>query len=160
MSYISKIDLSSETRASSITLLQVSLASAIDLSLQVKQAHWNIKGMNFIALHKYLDELHESVNSFVDTLAERITAFSGLAEGSLAQVTEKTTLTSYPTKELIAEGHLEALTTSIANLGAYIRKAIDISADKGDAGTSDIFTEISRELDHNLWLLEAHLKIK
>lgn len=158
MLHKSKIDLDFNTRNESIGFLQISLASSIDLSLQIKQAHWNIKGLQFIGLHKFLDELHEVVNDFVDLIAERITALSGDAEGNLAHVVEKTILSAYPTGINSITDHIEALTDSISTLGEFVRNAIKATDEKDDMGTSDLFTEVSRGLDHNLWLLEAHLQ--
>ena len=154
----SKIDLDLKKRKESIALLQVGLTSSLDLSLQVKQAHWNIKGMNFIAVHKYLDELHEAISSYADLMAERITALAGDAGGTLKQVAEETILPAYPTQIKTIEEHIDALTTAIATLGGYMRTAIDTTANSEDSGTSDLFTEVSRGLDHNLWLLEAHIQ--
>lgn len=158
MLHKSKIDLSTKKRESSIALLQGNLSSSIDLSLQIKQAHWNSKGMNFIAFHKFLDELHESINEFVDTLAERITALGGDAGGTLSQVAKQTSLPPYPHNINAIKDHIDALTTAIATLGGEIRKAIDLADNNGDMGTSDLFTEVSRGLDQNLWLLEAHIQ--
>lgn len=158
MLHKSKIDLDFDIRKESIALLQVSLASSIDFSLQVKQAHWNIKGMNFIAFHKHLDELRETIDSYADMIAERIVALADDAGGTLAQVKKKTLLPDYPEKINSIPDHIEALTTAISTLGAYIRKAIDTTAEAGDLATSDLFTELTRGLDHNLWLLEAHVQ--
>ncbi|HEV7447429.1 MAG TPA: DNA starvation/stationary phase protection protein Dps, partial [Steroidobacteraceae bacterium] len=96
----------------------------------------------------------------VDTLAERITALGGTAYGTLAAVSQATSLKPYPTD--IAEGaqHVDALSTAVADFGAKVRKAIDDSARAGDADTSDLFTGISREIDKDLWFLEAHLHAK
>ena len=110
-------------------------------------------------MHKHLDELRETVDEYVDTIAERITALADDAEGTIAQVSKKTILPAYPGKINAINDHIEALTTSISTLGAYVRNAIDKTADGGDLGTSDLFTEVSRGLDQNLWLLEAHVQV-
>lgn len=43
--------LSENIRAQSIGLLNKHLVAAIDLQAQVKQAHWNVRGPGFIAIH-------------------------------------------------------------------------------------------------------------
>lgn len=149
-------DLPLTTRTRAIELLNARLADAIDLGTQTKHAHWNVKGPNFIALHELFDQLAESVEDQIDTIAERVTALGGTAHGTLAAVARGTSLRPYP--EDIADGaaHVEALATVLADFGKKTRAAIDESAQLGDAGTSDLFTGISRETDKNLWLLEAH----
>ncbi len=151
-------DLPARTRTRNIELLNARLADAIDLGLQAKHAHWNVKGPNFIALHELFDDVAENVEEHVDTLAERITALGGTAAGTLAAVGRASTLAPYP--QDITEGlaHVEALARSLAGFGAQVRKAIAESAEFGDADTSDLFTGISRDLDKYLWFLEAHLQ--
>src|SRR3974377_1870184 len=66
-----KNDLSETVRAKAIEMLNARLADAIDLQTQTKQAHWNVKGPNFIALHELFDEINEDVEDYVDDIAER-----------------------------------------------------------------------------------------
>jgi starvation-inducible DNA-binding protein len=158
--YDTRNDLAAELRGRMIELLNGRLADAIDLGTQAKQAHWNVKGPNFIALHELFDQVAEHVEDHIDTLAERVTALGGTAQGTLAAVSRKTTLKSYPSDITDGAQHVDALSSAIADFGAKVRKAIDESASAGDAGTSDLFTGISRELDKDLWFLEAHLHAK
>jgi starvation-inducible DNA-binding protein len=150
-------DLPPATRSQAIELLNARLADAIDLGTQTKHAHWNVKGPNFIALHELFDRIAESVEDQVDTLAERVTALGGTARGTLVAVARGTSLKPYP--EDISDGaaHVQALAGVLADFGRKVRAAIDESAKFGDAGTSDLFTGISREADKNLWFLEAHM---
>jgi len=150
-------DLSADTRTQVIRLLNARLADAIDLALQTKHAHWNVKGPNFIALHELFDQIAEQIEAQVDGIAERVTALGGTAGGTLAAVSRTTTLKAYP--EQIVEGvaHLEALATALADFGRKVRAGIDETARLGDADSADLFTEISREADKQLWFLEAHL---
>lgn len=152
-----KNDLPLGTRTAAVELLNARLADAIDLGTQVKHAHWNVKGPNFIALHELFDKVAESVEDQIDTIAERVTALGGTARGTLAAVARGTSLKPYP--EEISDGlaHVEALSTVLADFGRKVRAAIEESAKMGDADTSDLFTGISRETDKTLWFLEATL---
>jgi starvation-inducible DNA-binding protein len=149
--------LSAKTRARIVDLLNARLADAIDLQLQAKQAHWNVKGPNFIALHELFDKIAGEVDGHVDDLAERITALGGTAEGTLQAVVGRSRLEPYPLA-LTGRAHLEALAAALARFGKAVRKAIDESGKAGDADTSDLFTGISRDADKSLWLVEAHLQ--
>jgi starvation-inducible DNA-binding protein len=158
--YETKNDLPIVLRTRMVELLNRRLADAIDLGAQAKQAHWNVKGPNFIALHELFDDVAEHIEDHIDTLAERITALGGTAYGTIAAASRTTSLEPYP--ENITDGvqHIEALSSAIADFGSKARKGIDEAADAGDADTSDLFTGISREIDKDLWFLEAHLHAK
>ena len=92
--------------------------------------------------------------------SERITALGGTAQGTIASVAKVTSLRPYP--EGLSEGlqHVDALSAALANFGAKVRAGIDQAARLGDADTADVFTEVSRDTDKNLWFLEAHLAAK
>jgi starvation-inducible DNA-binding protein len=158
--YATKNDLPADVRRNTVELLNSRLADAIDLGAQAKQAHWNVKGPNFIALHELFDSVAEHVEDQIDTLAERITALGGTAHGTVAAAARTTSLKPYP--EDIADGlqHVEALSSALADFGAKVRKGIEEAARLGDADTSDLFTGISRDADKDLWFLEAHLYAK
>jgi starvation-inducible DNA-binding protein len=153
-------DLTLATRSKVVKLLNERLADAIDLGTQVKHAHWNVKGPNFIALHELFDKLAEAVEDQIDTIAERATALGGVAHGTLAEVARATSLKPYPAAITEGVAHVKALASVLAAFGAKVRAAIAESARLGDADTSDLFTGVSREVDKYLWFLEAHLHAK
>lgn len=149
-------DLPESTRKQVVDLLNVSLADALNLGLQSKQAHWNVKGANFIALHELFDKVHGASEEFVDDLAERITALGGTAEGTLPAITPRTSLPVYPLTITSGSDHVKHLSKALATFGASVRKNIDQTTDWKDAGTADLYTGISREVDKLLWFVEAH----
>ncbi len=151
-----KIDLPKGKREKVIEILNQRLADAIDLKSQAKQAHWNVKGMSFIALHELFDQVATEIEAHVDTLAERITALGGTALGTVRVAAQKSSLNEYPHEIFEGSAHVEALSSALADFGAKVRRNIDETAELGDADTSDIFTEISRSIDKLLWLVEAH----
>jgi len=149
-------DLPDTTRSQMIDLLNERLADAIDLQLQSKQAHWNVKRAQFIALHKLFDELHDAAAEYVDLLAERAVQLGGIAEGTSASVAERSELPQYPVNISSGEEHVWAVSNALASFGGRIRQAIDDADELGDAATTDIFTEIARGVDKWLWFVEAH----
>jgi starvation-inducible DNA-binding protein len=158
--YDTKNDLPSAVRAKVTELLNERLADAIDLGTQAKQAHWNVKGPNFIALHELFDTVAEHIEDHTDTLAERITALGGTARGTIAAVARSSSLKQYPGEITDGIQHVDALSSAVADFGAKVRQGIDDAARLDDADTSDLFTGISREIDKDLWFLEAHLHAK
>ncbi|GAC1515594.1 MAG: DNA starvation/stationary phase protection protein Dps [Gemmatimonadaceae bacterium] len=151
-----KNDLSTEIREQSIAILQQRLTDAIDLQTQCKQAHWNVKGENFIALHKLFDEINEAVEEYVDLLAERAVMLGGQVEGTARVVARKSKLAEYPLGAVNGTDHVEALSSALAQFGELIRGVIDELDDLGDKDSADIATEISRGIDQWVWFVEAH----
>ena len=152
----SKIDLPEVTRREMANLLNARLADAIDLSTQMKQAHWNVKGQSFIALHELFDTIHGEVLTYVDNLAERIVTMGGMASGTAEVVAHQSTLPRYPLDIVSGNDHVEAVSVALAAFGSAIRSAIAVAGTADDADTEDLFVEISRAVDKNLWLVEAH----
>ena len=155
-----KNDLKSNTKTASIELLNARLADAIDLALISKQAHWNVKGPQFIAIHEMLDGFRTELDGHVDTMAERAVQLGGTAHGTSQDVSKASTLKPYPADIHKTKDHLAALIDRYAAMAKSVRKAIDESDEAGDAGTVDIFTAFSRSLDKSLWFLEAHVQEK
>lgn len=149
-------DLQDFIRGQVINLLNERLADAIDLQLQTKQAHWNVRGPSFIALHKLFDDIEASVRAYVDILAERIVQLGGIAEGTGASVVERSQLPQYPINITTGDEHVWALSNALASFGACIRRASDEANELGDANAADLCTEISRGIDKWLWMVEAH----
>jgi starvation-inducible DNA-binding protein len=154
--FATKNDLSEDIRGRLVQLLNARLADCIDLQTQCKQAHWNVKGPSFIALHKLFDEINEEVEEYVDLLAERVVQLGGVAEGTARCAAERSTLSEYPSNISAGPEHVEALSTALAAFGKVSRRAIDEAEKLGDADTTDILTEISRGIDKWLWFVEAH----
>ena len=152
-----KNDLSEAIRSKVVDLLNARLADAIDLQTQCKQAHWNVKGANFIALHKLFDEVNEDVEEYVDLIAERAVQLGGLAEGTARSVAKRSALAEYSARGADSREHVQALSSALSSFGKAVRAAITQTDDIGDADTADIFTEISRGVDKWLWFVEAHL---
>ena len=153
-----KNDLSEATRVKTVELLNARLADCKDLQTQTKQAHWNVKGPNFIALHELFDKINEDVEEYVDDIAERAVQLGGVAEGTARMVAKRTSLTEYPLSAADGRSHVEALSSALAAFGKAARQAIGEANELGDLDTADLFTEVSRGIDKWLWFVEAHMQ--
>lgn len=154
--YPTKNDLPEATRLEAIGLLNQRLADCIDLQTQCKQAHWNVKGPSFIALHKLFDDINEDVEEYVDLLAERVVQLGGVAEGTVGVVAERSKLIDYPLGLSTGAEHVAALSDALAAFGRTARVGIEEMNELEDADSADILTEISRGVDKWLWFVEAH----
>lgn len=156
--YETRIDLSLDIRTAVIAHLNQTLAASLDLKTQVKQAHWNVKGMDFYQLHLLFDGMASELEEFVDLVAERVTALGGLALGTARVAAATSILPEYPLDALTGADHIIALADRYARYGQHLRAEIATTDDLGDADTADLYTEISRAIDKRLWFLEAHLQ--
>lgn len=154
--FSTKIDLPEASRVQAIQLLNQRLADGIDLQTQCKQAHWNVKGSNFIALHKLFDEINEDVEEYVDLIAERIVQLGGIADGTARRVANRTSLLDYPSNLSSSAQHVAALSDVLAQFGRSARVGIEEMNELEDAVSADMLTEIARGLDKWLWFVEAH----
>jgi starvation-inducible DNA-binding protein len=154
--YPTKNDLPQVSRIEIVQLLNQRLADCIDLKTQCKQAHWNVKGPSFIALHKLFDEINDSVESYADLLAERVVQLGGIAQGTARSVAGRTSLMDYPSALSTGGEHVAALSDVLAQFGRTARIGIEEMNALEDAGSADILTEISRGVDQWLWFVEAH----
>ncbi len=151
-----KNDLAEGKREVIAALLQERLSSAIAIQLQAKQAHWNVKGPSFIALHELFDAVVGEATGWVDEIAERIVALGGIADGRAQTVAAKSVVSEYPLEIQTGPEHVEALSNALAAFGKNVREGIDAADSAGDAGTADLFTGISRAVDKQLWFVESH----
>ncbi len=156
--FATRNDIAAKDRAKLVSLLNQRLADAADLKSQTKFAHWNVKGPNFIALHKLFDELAGVLDEHVDNIAERITALGGVAMGTVRQAAAMSQTAEFPANTFKGQEVVAAIADRYASVGKAMRQAIDESDELGDKDTADLFTGISRELDKFLYFLEAHLQ--
>ena len=151
-------DLSLESREKLVELLNARLADTLDLYSQVKQAHWNVKGPDFIQLHELYDMVAETVLPFVDEIAERATALGGLATGTVRMAAEASELDEYPLDGTDGQETVRLVADRLAAYGALVREAIETAdSELGDMDTADLFTDVSRAIDKHLWFVESHL---
>jgi starvation-inducible DNA-binding protein len=156
--YKTRIDIENEAREQIVALLNQQLADTFDLYSQTKQAHWNVKGLQFFQLHELFDKLAAELLDHVDTIAERSTTLGGTALGTARMAAANSRLPEYSADISGGRESVEALVERYAELACATRAAIDRTDELGDADTSDLFTGVSRALDKSLWFLEAHLQ--
>lgn len=154
----SRIDLPEETRKQIIEILNTTLAATSDLRSQVKQAHWNVKGMNFYQLHEMFDEMATQLTEYIDMVAERATALGGVARGTVRMAADDSILPEYPIDIINGVDHVTALAERFASYAKHLRENIDRADELKDQDTNDLYVEVSRTVDKYLWFLEAHLQ--
>jgi starvation-inducible DNA-binding protein len=154
--YETENDISQKRRLELNALMNQRLADAVDLQLQMKQAHWNVKGPHFIGLHELFDQIDEAVEAYVDLIAERVVQLGGIAEGTVRVAAARSRLEEYPLNIADGTAHVEAVSKALSTFGREARNTINQADELGDADAADIFTEVSRGIDKWLWFVEAH----
>lgn len=158
--YPTRIDLSADIRSEAIEILNQTLATTVDLKTQVKQAHWNVKGINFYQLHELFDEIANELEGYIDKFGERIVTLGSEAMGTARIAAQYSTLSEYPFNISDESEHLIALADRFATYARLVRDAAESTTQLGDATTADLYTQVSRVIDGHLWFLEAHLQVK
>ena len=153
-----RIELPPEIRLDVITMLNQTLACTVDLRSQVKQACWNVKGKDFIPLHTLFTTIAAALDSYADLVAERIAVLGGVVMGTTRIAATRSQLAEYPPTLIEGNAHVGALVERFAHYAMMMRSSITQAADVEDAGSAAIYTDISRGVDKQLWLLETHLQ--
>lgn len=145
-------------RKTAIEVLSARLSDATAMLLALKQAHWNVKGRNFIAIHELFDDVYERLEGHIDAMAERIQMLDGTAKGTAEHVAGTSTLEAYPLDLTSSEDHIRAVCERLRDLGGKVREGIDATDSAGEANAADILTNMSNDLDQDLWFIESHLE--
>ena len=154
--YTTENDLSETARTEMIKICNARLAEGVDLQMQCKYAHWNVKGPNFIGLHELFDKIAEEVESYVDEIAERVVQLGGIAQGTVRMAAARSRLEEYPPTIADGSAHVEAVARALSTFGREARVSIEEANALDDADTADLFTGVSRGIDKWLWFVEAH----
>jgi starvation-inducible DNA-binding protein len=145
-----------KVREQMVELLNARLADTADLAQQVRTAHWNVKGPQFIALHKLFDEIYEDISEHMDTVAERCAQLGGTVLGTMRVAAQQSQLPEYPLEITQGDQHVAEVAERLGIYGELCRNAIEQADKVDDQGTSDMFTEIVRMIDQWTWFVEAH----
>lgn len=148
--------LNDNAREASINHLNTALATGIQLQLALKQAHWNIKGPSFIAIHELLDVMRARMDAHVDGIAERCVILGGTADGTLSGVETNGKLEPYPRDAVQQNTHIDALKARMLQYVSLLHEAIKQTSEAGDDETADLFTGISRSVSKDTWFIGAH----
>ncbi|WP_299647422.1 DNA starvation/stationary phase protection protein Dps [uncultured Jannaschia sp.] len=148
--------LEKQTQSQMIDLLNARVADSVDLTLAVKQAHWNLRGSGYIGVHELLDEVAERMREHTDTMAERVAIMGGYARGTTQEAQANTTLDPYPVELTDIQAHIDELVKRFKHFGKNLREAIDAADEAGDEDVADLFTEVSRGVDKDAWFIGAN----
>jgi starvation-inducible DNA-binding protein len=152
-----RMDLPPDIRRYVIQLLNQTLACTVDLRSHVKQAGWNIRGPDFAPLQALFATMASELDTYADLMAERIAVLGGEARGTAHTAALLSRVAASPDAPVDGQAHVLALAERFAPYARAMRADIALAADVEDADTAAVYTDLSRGVDKQLWLLEAHL---
>lgn len=156
--YPTRNEIAEPVRDTLIVLLNQQLANTLDLYSQVKQCHWNVKGLHFIQLHLLFDSFADLLISVADLIAERTTALGGVALGTARLTASHSQFAEYPVGIVADKQVLEVLAQRYGAYNALLRNALKVATEDEDAVTADLFTEILRTTEKHLGMIESSLQ--
>ena len=139
-------------------VLNQALATTLDLKLQTKQAHWNVTGENFIALHELFDQVATAVEGYADQLAERSVQLGSKANGLVTDISRVSQLATFPSGINDGSKYVKVIASALRKTADQARDGIDTADDLGDKVSADIFTQVAGGLDKWRWFVESHIK--
>jgi starvation-inducible DNA-binding protein len=152
-----RMEIPEEIRRYVIQLLNQTLACTVDLRSHVKQAGWNVRGHDFAPLQVLFATTASELDAYADLMAERIAVLGGVARGTAQAAATQSRVVQYPDTLVDGHAHVVALAERFAPYATAMRGGITLAADVEDADTAAVYTDISRGVDKQLWVLEAHL---
>ena len=139
--------------------LNILLADEHILYIKTRNAHWNVEGQDFHAMHKFFEEQYGQLEEIIDDVAERIRALGHFAAGTLQSFLKLTHLTELSRQKNDSPGFIKSLLADHEEIIIYLRENINRYAnDLHDLGTSDFITGLMEKHEKMAWMLRAHLR--
>lgn len=154
-----KIGISKENLARIADTLNLLLADETVLYIKTRNAHWNVEGPDFHAMHLFFEEQYLDLATIIDDVAERIRALGHYAVASMKEYLQLTHLSEEEKEKNDSKGYIRALVKDHESIIMHMREDIDqYEKDWKDAGTSDFVTGLMEKHSKMAWMLRAHLK--
>ncbi|MBX3312368.1 MAG: DNA starvation/stationary phase protection protein [Microbacteriaceae bacterium] len=135
------------------------VANLTALSVDAKQAHWHVRGPNFLQIHELLDTVVDHAREQTDIVAERIVALGEPLDARIQWLAKVTTTPELPAGFQNTDVFIEGIVSQIDATLKLVRGAID-ALDDIDLPSQDIVIALATELEKDRWFLASHLVTK
>ncbi len=153
------IGIKKANRKAVVDMLQQMLADEFLLYTKTRNAHWNVEGIDFHAMHVFFEEEYTKLEVFIDQIAERIRMLGFYSPGTLAEFLELSHLNENAAESNSSRGFISQLLKDHDTIIKFIRKSIGDNAEAhNDEGTADFITGILQEHEQMAWMLRSSLK--
>ena len=156
--YPSMIPLPEKTRAAIAADLNACLADGLDLHSQIKVAHWNVKGPQFVELHTLFESFAVALAGHTDSIAERAVALGAIASGTTRHTAKASRIAEYPGDTTRGLDHVGLLAERFDTFLKGLRAARTTAEKSGDTDTVDLLTGVVTEFEKHGWFLKATLE--
>lgn len=134
------------------------VADLSQMSMVIHQAHWYMRGTNFLKLHPLMDEYMDEINGQLDVISERLITLGGAPFSTLTEMAENTGIKDEPGSfDKSMNERLATLVSGYRYLASLYQKGIEVSGNEGDDSTQDIFIGFKTDCEKKIWLLQAEL---
>ncbi|GII76090.1 DNA starvation/stationary phase protection protein [Sphaerisporangium rufum] len=134
--------------------LQGTVIDLLDLSLTGKQAHWNLIGRNFRALHLQLDEIVATARTYADSAAERAVAIGVNPDGRAATIARDSRIGGLDAGYIEDGKVVSAFTDILGGIIGRMRERVQVT-EEADPISQDLLIEITQELEKHHWMVQA-----
>lgn len=155
---MSATTLDAKTQVSAVVsdALQQALVNLTDLSLQAKQAHWNLQGPQFRSLHLFLDEIVDLARTGSDDVAERLVTIGGTPDGRADTIAATTELPAIEFGVVSTDEAYKQFDERLNLVSDNIKKTLD-AVDAEDHLSNDLLIGIATGLEKQAWMLRASI---
>jgi starvation-inducible DNA-binding protein len=153
------IGIKDENRQAVAAQLAKLLADEYVLYTKTRNAHWNVEGPDFHAMHLFFEAQYQQLDELMDSVAERIRKIGHYAPATLTQLLKLTHLTEATERDNDSLGFLRELLEDHERIITFLRGNINAFANEyGDLGTSDYITGLMETHEGMAWMIRAHFK--
>jgi starvation-inducible DNA-binding protein len=147
-----------DARATIAETLNARLADGLDLHMQIKVAHWNVKGPQFAALHPLFETFAIGLAAHNDSIAERAVTLGAKAYGTARHVAARSRIPEYDQETTRDLEHVRLLAERIEIYLVGLRESRGVGEKLGDTDTVDLLTGVISEFEKHAWFLRASLE--
>lgn len=132
-----------------------------DLSVAISiihQAHWYMRGQDFLTLHPKMDEFMDSLNAHLDEMSERLITIGGAPFSTLSEFSAHSNLVEKSgSYEVTMVEHLQRTLEVYQYLANLFYTGLEITDQEGDDSSNGLFSDALAEADKTIWMLQAEL---
>jgi len=135
------------------------LADEFVLYTKTRNAHWNVTGDNFHAMHLFFESQYKQLDDLIDSVAERMRKIGHYAPATLKTYLELTHLAedNEPTNDGL--GFMKDLLSDHESIIKFLRGNITSFAEvHKDYGTSDFITGLMETHEEMAWMIRSYFR--